>query len=156
MRPELFIRVNGRVIKAPEADIAVAEGYERWPDKGKLTDGRRLTIMATTRSYAVGDEVRIIHVLEVAADRPVYVSGPKPLFEEYVDGRLATAPLPSGEDPLEPASYDGPVVRGPRVDYNWDISTYRFSKPGTHQVVWKPGSLASNRLSIEVDAASLI
>ncbi len=152
MRPELFVRANGRVIKAPEEDIAVAEGYERWPDKGKLMDGRRLTIMAAGKTYVVGDQVRIIHVLEVAADHPVYVSGPKPVLEEYLDGQLATTPLRVGQDPLEPSSYDGPVLRGPRVDYNWDITTYQFSKPGTHEVVWKPGSLASNRLSIEVAA----
>ena len=153
MRPELFVRANGRVVKAPEEDIVVAEGYERWPSKGKLMDGRRLTIMAARKSYAVGDEVRIIHVSEVVADHPVYVSGPKPVLEEYVDGQLATAPLPAGENPLEPSSYDGPVLRGPRVDYNWEVTTYQFSKLGTHQIVWKPGSLASNGLSIDVEAA---
>ena len=150
MRPELFVRANGRVVKAPEEDIAVAEGYERWPDKGTVAEGRRITIMAARKSYAVGDTVRVVHVAEVAAEHPVYVSGPKQVFEEYVDGRRVSAPLPKGEDPLEPASYDGPVLRGPRVDYNWEITTYELSKPGMHEIVWKPGSLASNRLSIEV------
>jgi hypothetical protein len=149
-RPQLFVRENGRVVEAPEADIAVADGYSRWPEKGPLVDGRRLTIMASPGRYAVGDVVRIIHVLEVTTDLPLYVMGPKPILDEYVDGRLATGATPHGVDPLLPDSYDGRTLKGPGVDFNWEITTYRFPDAGHHHVVWRPGGLSSNRLTLEI------
>jgi hypothetical protein len=150
-RPQLFVRQDGRVVEAPEADIAVAEGYASWPDKGPLVDGRRLTIMAAQSPYAVGDAVRIIHVLEVTTpDLPLYVMGPKPVLDEYVDGRLVTGSPPQGVDPLLPDSYDGRTLKGPGLDFNWEITSYRFAEPGRHEVVWRPGGLSSNKLFLGV------
>lgn len=150
-RPQLFVRTNGRVVGAPEADIEVADGYSSWAEKGPLVDGRRLTIMTSPARYAIGDVVRIIHVLEVTTpDLDLYVMGPKPVLDEYVDGRLRTGETPKDVDPLLPDSYDGRTLKGPGVDFNWEITTYRFAESGRHEVVWRPGDLSSNRLSLDV------
>ncbi len=149
--PQLFVRREGRLVAAPDEDVAVAAGYERWPDKGEPSGGRRVTIMTSTTRCAVGDTIRVIHVLEVIeSGLPIYVMGPKPVLEEYVDDRLATAASPTGADPLLPGPYDGPVLEGPGVDFNWEITTHRFTEPGRHVVRWCPGSLQSNELVVEV------
>lgn len=150
-RPRLFVRRDGRPVPAPPEDVAVAEGYERWPDKGEPAGGRRLTIMTARSGYAVGEVVRVVHVLEVTEPRlPIYVVGPKPVLEEYIDGALATVPATPGADPLRPPTYDGPVLQGPGVDFNWEITTHRFTEPGRHVISWRPGALRSNELVLEI------
>jgi len=147
----LFVRVGDGVVEAPPEDVAVALRYPDWPEKGPLVDGRRVTIMTAARRCAPGQAVRVLHVVEVVeASRDVYVMGPKPVYGEYVDGRLSTAPPPPGEDPLEPADYDGEVAPGPAVDFNYAITSYVFDARGEHTIEWRPGALASNVLTVTV------
>lgn len=150
--PGLSIRVGDAIHDAPEPDQAVARGYPAWPDKGPLTNGRRITIMTAKVSYGVNDEVRIIHVVETLNPQDeLYVMGPKPVRGEYVGGVLVTEPVPPGSNPLEPeGEYDGMVLSGPAVDYNYDITTYRFDAPGQHEIQWRLGELASNRLQMTI------
>lgn len=155
-RPQLFIRDGGRIVAAPSADIAVAERYLEWPDKGPLRNGRRVTVMAAKTTYAIGEEVRIIHVLEVTEPGlPLYVMGPKQVLEEYVDGQLATDAVADGIDPLFPGVYDGAVIPGPGLDFNWEITEYRFTAPGRHGLMWRPDPLESNVLFFHVAEMSL-
>jgi hypothetical protein len=67
-----------------------------------------------------------------------------------VEGELRTAAAVPGVDPLEPATYDGPVLDGPGVDFNWEITSYRFAEPGRYVIVWEPGDLRSNELIVDV------
>ncbi|MCG8418584.1 MAG: hypothetical protein MJE77_11645 [Proteobacteria bacterium] len=152
--PGVFVRDgDGRVVDAPQADQEVAMGYPAWSTKGALKNGRRLTIMTAASRYAVGDEVRVIHVVETLSTKDeLYVMGPKSVLGEYVDGSLRTAEPAKGQDPLGPPMiYDGPVLSGPAVDYNYEITSYRFLSPETHKIVWKLGELRSNQLVIEVE-----
>jgi hypothetical protein len=149
--PQLFVRQGDRVVSAPATDVAVAAGYEQWPDKGAWISGRRLTIMVDARPYRQGDVVRVIHVLEAGAGHSLYVAGPKPVEGEYVDGRLVTPEPVPGADPLDPPSYDGPVLAGPGVDFNWEITEYELSDAGTVTITWRPGNFSSNTVTVTVD-----
>lgn len=151
--PQLYVRREDRVVPAPAADVAVAAGYRGWPDKGPEVDGRRLTIMAAERAYRVGDVVRVIHVLEVTAGRSLYVAGPKIVTDEYLDDRLVGPRQPAEADPLDPLSYDGPVLPGPGTDFNWEITEYELREPGATRIVWRPGGLMSNTLKVQVARA---
>ncbi len=62
--PGLYIRIGNTIEDAPEEDVTVALRYPLYEDKGKLIDGQRITIMISTDTAAVGDEIRIIHVME--------------------------------------------------------------------------------------------
>lgn len=148
--PGLFVRQNGRIVQAPAEDQAVARGYARWPDKGPLMEGKRITVMARRTSYGVKEEIRVIHVYEVIVPgQQVYVMGPKPIYGEYLDGKLATPELPPEEDPFAPRNYNGRVVPSPAVDYNYEITCYGVSAPGRHRLWWHQGSLRSNTLEFE-------
>lgn len=80
----------------------------------------------------------------------VYVAGPKEPKGEYVDGSLVTSALPEGEEALTPATYDGAVLPSPAIDYNYEITTYTFDKPGMHEIYWELGPLRSNVLKINI------
>jgi hypothetical protein len=145
--PGLFVRTNGRIVEASAADQAVARGYPQWPDKGPLKEGRRITVMARKTAYARGEEIHVIHVYEVSVPgQHVYVMGPKPIYGEYLDGKLSTCELPPEEDPFAPMNYNGRVSVSPAVDYNYDITRYNVSDPGRHQLYWQIGGLRSNTL----------
>lgn len=147
--PGLFVRENGKIVEASTEDQAVARNYPQWTDKGPLTAGRRITVMARKSGYAANEEIRVIHVYEVVVPGlPVHVMGPKPVYGEYLDGTLATAELPPDEDPFAPREYDGRVVTSPAVDYNYDITRYRLA-PGHHRLWWQMGGLRSNTLEFE-------
>lgn len=149
--PGLYVRKGDQIVDAPPADVAVAKTYPRSKDKGALVDGHRLTILASKRRYRVGEEVRVLHVHEVvAAGDMVYVMGPKPVRGEMLDGKLATPMVLADGDPFVPEIYDGVTLQSPAVDYNWEITTYRFSAPGTHRIQWRLGKFDSNALVIEV------
>jgi hypothetical protein len=149
--PQLFVREGNRVVEAPEEDRIVAAGYAEWEPKGSAVAGRRVTVMTAGSTYAVDDEVRVIHVMEaLEPDVAIYVVGPKEVVGESVDGELRTTAAVPGVDPLEPTTYDGPVLAGPGVDFNWEITSYRFGEPGRHVIVWEPGELRSNELTIDV------
>ena len=150
-RPTLVVRDGSRIVEAPREDQDVAAQYPAYPDKGAVVDGYRLTILSRQGAYGVGDPVRVVHVCEaVAQGTKLYVMGPKPVYAEYVDGEHATAAVPPGENALAPSAYDGRVVDGPAVDYNYEITEYRFATPGTHTIQWRPKPYASNVLRIEV------
>jgi hypothetical protein len=38
------------------------------------------------------------------------------------------------------------------VDYNYEITRYRFSEPGRHTIYWQIGELRSTTLEIDVVA----
>ncbi len=85
-------------------------------------------------------------------DRPTLFvrAGDQPVHDEYVDGELVTASTPAGEHPLAPSAYDGRVTEGPGVDFNYEVTQYRFDAAGRHALQWRPAPFASNVLHIEV------
>jgi hypothetical protein len=150
---KLFVRDGDRIVPAGAEDEEVARRYPIFPDKGPILGGYRITILTRDVTFHAGDLIRIIHVCEaVTTDTRLYVMGPKPVYGEYVDGILSTAALPVGEDFQAPSSYDGRTVNGPAVDFNYEITQYRFNEPGLHLVQWRPGVLISNELKIQVTA----
>jgi hypothetical protein len=143
--------VDSRLVEAPEEDQAVARDYPEFISKGQAVGGVRLTIMTTKTRYEIGEEVRVIHVLEATdPGHELYVMGPKTVYGEYVDNELATPPPPEADPPWQPQFYDGAVEPSPGLDYNYEITAYRFSQPGPHFVRWELGHLRSNLLEIEV------
>ena len=128
----LYVRDGDKIVNAPAADLTVAQRYPEFQDKGKLHKGQRITIMTAKMTYQVGEEVRVIHVLE--APKPgleLYVMGPKQIHDEFVDGKPAS-PARTGL-----AGYNGRVTKSPDVDFNYEISSYTFDKPGQHTIQWK-------------------
>jgi hypothetical protein len=149
--PGLYVRDGNQIVEASEEDISVARSYPMWGDKGQIIDGKRLTILTKKTTYQVNEEIRVIHVVEVTGPgHMVHVMGPKQIYGEHVDGQLVTEPLPERETPLVPSMYDGAVLPSPAVDYNYEITSYSFSKPGTHCFQWRLGPLESNVLTLEV------
>ena len=129
----LYVREAGEIVNAPTQDVAVARAYSGWQDKGPLNSGQRITIMTAKREYRTGEQIRVIHVLE--APEPgytLYVMGPKPIQQEYVDGTLAS-PARSDSD------YRGAVMMSPGADFNYEVSLYSFDTPGEHTIQWKGG-----------------
>jgi hypothetical protein len=147
----LHVRQGDRIVEASAEDQSVAQSYPHWSDKGSISDGKRLTILTQKNRYRVNEEIRVIHVFEsTKLGEQVYIMGPKPVNGEYLDGQLVTAPPPNNEIPWNPLLYDGATLPSPAVDYNYDITSYTFSAPGTHQIYWQLGSLKSNILTIEI------
>ncbi|MGO9246346.1 MAG: hypothetical protein ACLPT4_09710 [Verrucomicrobiia bacterium] len=124
-----------QIVDAPAEDFELANTYHEFKDKGALVKGQRITILTKKTRYKVGEPVRVLHVLQsVQAGINVYVMGPKLIYDEYVDGKLASAPMPTR------AAYRGVVVNDrPMADFNYDITTYTFSEPGEHTIQWKGG-----------------
>lgn len=150
--PGLYVRAAAGVVDAPAADVATARAYPQFGDKGRATGGRRITLLTEKTSHRVGDAVRVIHVVEFTeSGQLAYVMGPKAVLGEYVNDELMTAPVPAG-DPLVPTIYNGMTLPTPAVDYNFDITSYRFQLPGLYRIQWRLGALHSNVLSIEVRA----
>jgi hypothetical protein len=144
--PGLYMRQGDKIVEALPEDIAVAKAYPASKDKGIVMGGRRITIMCAKDAYHVGEEVRIIHVLEIIEPgQEIFIMGPKAISGEYVDDR-AMAPEDSGKSDL----YDGTVLKSPGVDYNFDITTYSFPVPGRHTICWQMGGLRSNTLELEI------
>jgi len=131
----------------------VAEAYATWPDKGPLLHGRRLTILAPSTRLRPGETLTVAHVHEVVrTGEELYVMGPKPVYGEELDGRLVTPPVPLGDHPLVPGTYDGVVLDSPAVDVNFEPTEYRFDGPGRHELRWQVDDLVSNTLAVEVVA----
>jgi hypothetical protein len=134
------------------ADEALAARYGAWPDRGEPHEGVRLTLLCERTRVAPGEEIRVVHVQEVAPGGPdLFPSGPKPVYGEYLDGALATEPARPG-DPFLPVVYDGATDPPPGVDTAFQVTVYRLSAPGTHEIVWAPGPYRSNTLRVEVAA----
>lgn len=143
--PQLFARAGGSIVPAPPGDHAVAATYATSPVRGPLHDGARITILTERTRYKVGEEVRVIHVLEAPEPgRELHVMGPKPIHDEYVDGTLRTPPPPAA------AAYDGRVAPSPGVDWNYEVTTYTFATPGPHRIQWRGGGRESNVIELEV------
>lgn len=149
--PGLYVREGDRIVEAPPNDVAVAKTYPTFEDKGEIVDGRRITILAdSTRHYQPDDEVRVIHVVEYTEPGfQVYVMGPKPVYGETVNGELVTDPVPD-LDPLQPSDYSGVTLPSPAVDYNYDITSYSFERPGVYYIQWQLRELKSNILTVNV------
>lgn len=149
--PGLYVRQGDGIVDAPAEDIAVAQRYPGTREKGPLVDGTRLTLLTQKPTYRVNESIHVIHVVEVAEPgRHVYVMGPKAIYGEYVDDQLTTELPPPESDPLAPSMYSGRVQLSPAVDYNYDITVYTFSEPGTHTLQWRMGALQSNTLLIDI------
>jgi hypothetical protein len=139
----LYIRAGGQIVDAPAEDVDVAKRYPQFPDKGPVVGGARKTILTAKTVYRVGEPVRVIHVYEaVEPGSWTLPAGPKEIEQEYVDGREAHT------DPL--GGYDGPMVPAPAVDYNYEITQYRFASPGPHTICWGGPDGYSNVLRILV------
>ncbi len=137
--------VDGVPRPALPEDVRVAERYDAFDDKGPLVDGRRYTILTARTRYAVGDEVRVVHVYEVQAEGvDMDAMGPKPVYGEFADGTRATPSSPAG------GVYDGPCVLSPAVDFFFDVTTYRFETPGEHTLYWQPGTIRSNTVRLTI------
>jgi hypothetical protein len=146
----MSVRDGDRLVEAPAADAAVVKGYAAWPAKGAEVDHVRLTVMTAKTDYKVGEPIRVLHVLDVSVPgRGVYIMGPKLPAGEYVDGALATG-KPETPDYPWVGMYDGVVLPSPAIDYNYDITSYRFATPGTHTIQWRLGALRSNVISLYV------
>lgn len=148
----LYVFDDGEPVEAPERDLQVASGYDRWADKGEVLSGRRITILTEKAEYSVNEEMRVLHVLEVVEPgHPIFVMGPKAVFDEYLDGVVhGDSPRARDGDPFLPAFYNGRVLESPGLDFNFEITCFRFPRPGTHRIRWQPGRWKSNVLEIEV------
>jgi hypothetical protein len=141
--PELWTHRGKNIVRAPEADQRVAATYALSPVRGKLVDGGQITILTERTSYRVGERVRVIHVLEVPdPGQEVYVMGPEEIFGEEVDG-VVTAQAGI-------VTVDGMVIESPAVNFNFEVTSYKFDKPGRHTIVWRMGKLTSNTIELDV------
>jgi hypothetical protein len=149
---DLYARKGDAIVNAPAADVAVLRRYPAFKDKGPLSRaGERLTILCPKTEYARDEEIRVVHVHE--ATRPgveLYVMGPKAIYGEYVDGRLAS-PAAAAPDNV----YDGAVLESPGEDHNYEVSVHRLA-PGIHTIQWRfatlsgPTVLSSNVITLRV------
>lgn len=129
----------------------ILDCYKSWPAKGPLIEGRRLTLLVTKTVYGIGEEIPVLHVLEVTKPGcTLFVMGPKPVYGEYVDSGLATTVPPDGEDPFAPGLYDGRTTESPGIDCNFEVTVYSFEKAGRHEIFWDAGGLQSNVIMIEI------
>ena len=134
MPTALYERKGDKIVDAPQEDFELAKTYHSFKDKGKLVAGQRITIVTKKSQYKVGEPIRVLHVLEaVEPGIEIYVMGPKTIYDEYVDGKLATKKGPGLE------VYDGGVVDRSIADFNYEITTYTFTEPGEHAIQWKGG-----------------
>jgi hypothetical protein len=143
--PGLYMRKGDEIIDALPEDIAVAKSYPMVNDKGKVIGGKRITLLTKKNRYYVNEEIRVIHVMEVLEPgHKLFVMGPKPIYGEYIDGNLVT------QEEAPEQIYDGLVLDSPDVDYNYDITSYRFFELGRHRIDWQMGELRSNTLEFEI------
>lgn len=146
----LYDRVGDAIVDADPEDVACARRYAEFPDKGAMHQGMRLTIEVPRRSYAVGESVHVLHFVELALpEGELHIMGPKPVFGEQIDGVMRTSPPETNNYPWV-ALYDGEVMPGPGVDYNFEITKYTFDTPGVHRILWQVGAYRSNLLEISV------
>ena len=147
----LYDRQGDAIVEADPEDADCARNYQQLPAKGIWADGMRLTLATPRQNYQAGESVHVLHFVErEGAQAELYIMGPKPVFGESVDGVRRT---PDPEMAAYPwvSIYDGEVMPGPGVDYNFEISKYTFDQAGTHEIVWQLGSLRSNVLTITVE-----
>lgn len=142
---------DGNIVYAPDYDTSVARRYPLFEDKGPLEGGMRITIMTAKSEYGVGEEVRVIHILDAPAPGvEVYVMGPKPIREEYINGEPATPPAEGI------GIYDGMVLQSPYADYNYDVTVYTFDEPGEYSIQWKGGGANGESIGLESNILDII
>lgn len=146
---ELYERRDDAIIRAPDIDQAVARGYPSSPARGEARDGLQMTILTARAEYRVGEEVRVIHIVEAARGHESYVMGPKEVFGEYIDDVLRTRDAVNPTYPWTEV-YDGAVLPGPNVDTNFEVTRYRFDAPGRHRIAWRIGAMRSNVIEFTV------
>ena len=61
----LHRRDGARIVDAPANLLKRARRYATFADKGKVSGGRRITILAEKSTFKVGERVWVIHVLRV-------------------------------------------------------------------------------------------
>jgi hypothetical protein len=139
-------------VDAPESDQRIIRDYPFWVAKGPLIDGTRVTLTTAALHYSAGEAIRIAHIVEeTGKGRTLYVMGPKVIRDEFVNDILATSATQNpGDYPWLPMSYDGVVESSPGIDYNFEITQYRFDQPGIYRIQWRPGHYRSNILFITV------
>jgi hypothetical protein len=148
---DLYVRRDNKIENAPPEEVAVLRSYPSGSIRGQLIEGRRVTILAVKTSVAVGESVRVIHIVEVEKEgEELWVMGPKPVVGEHVDGKLTAGGEIPEWGPFTMGVYDGAVLKSPGVDTNYDITTYAFKERGTHTIQWRAGKHTSNILHIEV------
>jgi hypothetical protein len=146
----LYDRIDGEIVDASEADVALANTYWTYDHKGPLKNGKRLTLLSHSSEVKAGTEVRILHFYEVVdTESELYIMGPKTVYGEYINGEQQGPKAPVEEYPWM-VVYDGAVLDGPEVDYNFEISKYTFEQPGEYRIQWKIEGLESNVVVVTV------
>ncbi|MGL4599205.1 MAG: hypothetical protein ACRCYO_16915 [Bacteroidia bacterium] len=151
---QVYDSASNRFVDASEADLELLKNYPKAKSKGAWLNGTRLTILAAKLNYAINEPVRIGHVVEETnLGRELYIMGPKKVSDEYVQDVLETYTSinPEGRYPWLPLVYDGKALPAPNVDYNFDITEYRFEKAGVYTIQWRPGKYRSNTLTIIIN-----
>lgn len=152
---QAYERSGHEIVPLPLSDLAALRAYPRLAESAKGVPvgpaHERLTLTTAKTIYAPDEDIRVLHVHEVAGPGlEVYVMGPKAIYGESVDGEPRGRP---GPPPVE--AYDGAVVPSPAVDTNYEPTVYRLPR-GKHTIVWRSTTLSSttmltsNTLTIEV------
>jgi len=63
--PGLSMRQGDAIVQALPEDVAVAKSYPTAKEKGPLIGGQRITLLTKKTRYQAGEDVRVIHVLEI-------------------------------------------------------------------------------------------
>lgn len=154
---QVFDSTQSRFKDAPDSDQKMLKDYPYWIDKGPWKGKTRVTIVTAKTVYATGEAIRIGHVVDEAGpDRALYIMGPKEVKEELIseqpiaDDTSATAQT-AGDYPWLPLVYSGKTLGSPGIDYNFQVTEYRFQKAGKYYVQWRPGRFRSNILVITVE-----
>ncbi len=125
------------IVDSPESDLRVAKAYPYDENKGPIENSRRATIMAAKTQYAIGEEVRIIHVMEVLKKGSyVHRSGPKTVYGEYINNALTSKSL---EDATRDNHEFDTLVGSPGVEFFCATTSYRFARPGLYKIEWHGG-----------------
>lgn len=150
---KLYERKGAELIEAPENDIKLAKTYPQWEKKGPEINGKRLTIMTEKLNYKTNENIRILHIVDyIFPGQDAFLMGPKKVYNEYVNDELTTEKLTtSAKDPLIPGFYDGIVAKSPIIDFNFDITTYKFSEKGIYKIQWKLDPYYSNILELYIE-----
>ncbi|MGL4597201.1 MAG: hypothetical protein ACRCYO_06725 [Bacteroidia bacterium] len=128
------------------------KSYPFWIDKGPIKNQRRLTITCQKTIFKTNEAIRVAHYIEeLDSGQTLYVMGPKKITNEFVNDSLHTSVSLDSNTPWLEMEYNGEVVDSPGLDYNFEITEYRFSKAGTYTIYWKPGVYCSNGLIIYVE-----
>ncbi len=149
---QVLDQITGRFVNVSEEIQNWLKAYPFWMDKGPIKNQRRLTITCQKTIFKINEAIRIAHYIEeLDSGQIIYGMGPKQITNEFVNDSLCTPSSLDSNTPWLGLTYDGEVTDSPGLDYNFEITTYRFSKEGTYTIYWKPGDYCSNGLIIYVE-----